>query len=94
MLINPIGISIPFVLLITTEELSTGAIAVNVALRTPNFFILILRGSQSNVGVKSVSSLDPAARNSQGNIPFPYRVLALSTQGPRSLASSTVASVR
>ena len=50
---------------------STGAIAINVALRIPYLIIRARNGSQSKLGVKSVSSLLPAARRSQGNTPLP-----------------------
>ena len=63
------GISIPLVLLITTDELSTGAIAIRVAFLTPYVFICSLSASQSNSGVKSANSLTPLALRSQGKIP-------------------------
>ena len=92
--IKLIGISIPFVELITTELDSTGAIAICVALRTPYSFICVRNVSQSSSGVKFASSLTPFALRSQGKMPLPYHVLDESTHAPRSLASSTLASVR
>ena len=65
------GNSIPLVLLITTELDSTGAIAICVALRTPDLIMRSRSGSQGSSAVKSVSSLTPAARSSQGNLPCP-----------------------
>ena len=65
------GCSIPLVLFNTTLLLSTGAMAISVALRMPYCFIRSRNGSQSMLGVKSVSSLTPAARRSQGNTPCP-----------------------
>ena len=88
------GISMPLVELMTTELDSTGAIAIKVALRTPCCRMLVRRVSQSSSGSKLASSLAPAARRSQGNSPWPYRVLLLCLHAPRSRANSTVASVK
>ena len=67
------GISMPFVELSTTLELSTGAMAISVALRIPYCNSRLRRPSQSKLalGVKSVSSLTPLALRSQGKIPLP-----------------------
>ena len=92
--IKLIGISIPLVELIQTEELSTGAIAISVAFLTPYAFISCLKASQSNSGLKSVRSFTPLALRSQGNVPLPYHVLSESKHLPRSLASSIVVSVK